>query len=249
MGTGTVVETANAIPYAGKIVTMSFYARVGANFSATSSTINAYVTTGTGTDQNGILGAWTGAATPLSQNFTATTTWQRFSVTGTFASNVTEFYNYVNFTPTGTAGAADYLEVTGIQLEIGSVATPFTRSGGTIQGELAACQRYYWRQTGPGVYARIAGSGIGNTTTQANFVPTFPVTMRTVPTSVDFSTLLLYDTVNLTAVTSLVISASSSTLNSIELIAGVASGLTAFRPYMLANNNNAAGYLGLSAEL
>jgi hypothetical protein len=164
MGTGTVVETANAIPYAGKTVTMSFYARVGANFSATSSTINAYVTTGTGTDQNGILGAWTGTATPLNQNFTATTTWQRFSVTGTFASNVTEFYNYVNFTPTGTAGAADYLEVTGIQLEIGSVATPFTRTGGTLQGELAACQRYF-EVMGAGSSGRIV-----NTTTVEHYI-------------------------------------------------------------------------------
>jgi hypothetical protein len=39
----------------------------------------------------------------------------------------------------------NYWQITGTQLEIGNVATEFQTATGTIQGELAACQRYYWR--------------------------------------------------------------------------------------------------------
>ncbi len=174
------IETANSIPLAGKTVTISFYARAGANFSATSSTLNYSLLTGTGTDQ--VLTAFTGSATPISATATLTTTWQRFQATATLSASTTEIGFQSYFVPVGTAGAADFYEITGIQLEVGSVATPFSRSGGTIQGELAACQRYYlsWvtgttLAIGTGFYT--AASTLGTT------VP-FPVTMRIAPSLV-----------------------------------------------------------------
>ena len=131
------VETVNSIPFVGKTVTLSFYARKGADFSSTSNALTFAIDTGTGTDQNNIL-SYTGLAQPGTGTATLTSTWQRFSCTGTIATNVTEIGMRLYYTPTGTAGTNDYFEITGVQLEVGSVATPFSRAQGTIAGELAA---------------------------------------------------------------------------------------------------------------
>jgi hypothetical protein len=74
-------ETVNSIPYAGKTVTFSFYARAGANYSPTSSAFGSRVWTGTGTDQ-AIQGTYTGASFTINNTATLTTTWQRFTYTG-----------------------------------------------------------------------------------------------------------------------------------------------------------------------
>lgn len=135
-------ENINSTPFVGKTVTLSFYARKGADFSSSGSILNAVLYTGTGFDQN-LLSSYTGAATPLVSANTLTTTWQRFTVTGTVSASATEVAPYFYYTPTGTAGTNDYYEITGVQLELGSVATPFSRNAASIQGELAACQRYF----------------------------------------------------------------------------------------------------------
>ena len=146
-GTGTMyvgnsIETTNSIPFTGKSVTVSFYARKGADYSPTASALDLYLWNGTGTDQNVNTG-YTGANVVGSVTATLTTTWQRFTFTATVPTNSTELAFQYQSVPTGTASTNDYYEITGIQLEAGSQATPFTRAGGTIQGELAACQRYY----------------------------------------------------------------------------------------------------------
>jgi hypothetical protein len=140
-----MIETVNTIPLVGKVVTVSFYARAGANFSASSSILNWGFVTGTGTDQNQITG-YTGQAVPISAAPSLTTTWQRFTGTGTIATNVNEATVQFYYIPTGTASTNDYVEITGVQVEIGSAATPFARAGGSIGGELALCQRYFETQ-------------------------------------------------------------------------------------------------------
>jgi hypothetical protein len=92
---------------------------------------------------------------------------------------------YIGYTPVGTAGAADYFEITGVQLEIGSVATPFSRASGSIGGELALCQRYYQKFLGAGSGQVISGFGGCVTTTIGQASIVFPVQMRVGATSFD----------------------------------------------------------------
>jgi hypothetical protein len=136
------LESLNSYRFAGQTVTLSFYARKGANYSAASSALGVKLQSGTGTDNNIIVG-FTGNTDVISQTATLTTTWQRFTYSGTVGASATQVGALFTFTPVGTAGANDYFEITGVQIEQGSTATAFQTATGTIQGELAACMRYY----------------------------------------------------------------------------------------------------------
>jgi hypothetical protein len=140
------------------------------------------------------------------------------------------------------------IDIWGVQIEAGSSATDFvTASGNSKQGELAMCQRYYWRSSGNAAnspYAQGIAAAAGDCQTMCQY----PVTMRVAPTSLDFSTLGLSDGVNApVAITALAL-ANVGTFATL-VIASTAGGLTQYRYYQLINNNNTAGYFGLSAEL
>jgi hypothetical protein len=241
------IETVNSIPFVGKTVTVSYYARAGANYSPTGSALAAFLATGTGTDQSVNL-PFTGVSYTITGTATLTTTWQRFSFTGTVPTTATQLGLLFNFTPTGTAGANDWFEITGVQIDIGSVALPFRTYAGTIQGELAACQRYYWRQTAADAYAKYATGYVEGTTSRTNFVITPPVPMRVVPSSIDYATLQIIDssfagggTITLTIV--------ESNSFPIAILGTGSTGLTAHRTALLRANNSTSAYLGFSAEL
>jgi hypothetical protein len=201
------------------------------------------VRSGTGTDQN-IWNGYTGSSSFLTSNVTLTTSWQRFSITATAASSATELTILFANTPTGTASTNDWYEITGVQLEIGSVATAFSRAGGTIQGELAACQRYYWRNTGSTGNNAIA-SGISSSSSNTFAVMHHPVQMRVAPTAVDYASIAVTNTTSYTnggAVVTL------DMANALSSRLGVAvSGQTSNQPTQVLTQTG--GYVGLSAEL
>jgi hypothetical protein len=247
------LETINSIPYSGKTVTLSFYARSGANFSGGSNLLGAFLVSGTGTDQN-IITAYTGSATVATSNVTLTTTWQRFTISGTVATSATELAMYFSYTPVGTAGANDYYEVTGVQIDVGSVALPFRTNGGTIQGELAACQRYARNIAGTtGLFSPMATGFCFDTTNAFIFVP-LPGDMRTTPTLSSVTSAAanfqLERAGTLNNLTGLSLSGSATASNrGVYLTAVVASGLTGGQFVVLRNNNSATNIVLLDAEL
>jgi len=131
------LESKDSYRLAGKYVTMSFYYRTGSAFAGT---LLALVQTGTGTDQNFSSG-WTGMITQPSSALTSTS-WTKYSFSVQVPISATQVGVYFQYGPTtATAVANDYFDVTGVQLEKGTIATPFeVRPYAT---ELALCQRYY----------------------------------------------------------------------------------------------------------
>ena len=133
----TSFETLEVYQFQGKQVTLSFQAAKGANFSG--STFTAQIFSGTGTDSSLTTG-FTGQTTLITSNYTLTSGFVIYTATITIPINSTQLGIAFSWVPTGTAGASDFIYLTGIQLEISPVATPFERR--PIGVELALCQRY-----------------------------------------------------------------------------------------------------------
>jgi hypothetical protein len=243
-------ENVNSTPFVGQTVTLSFYARAGANYSAASSLMNARVISGTGTNQRAISG-FTGQILEINQNATLTTTWQRFSYSATISSLATQLAVRFTMTPVGTAGADDYLEVTGAQLDLGAVALPFRRSGGTIQGELALCQRYYYRLTQ--LNTKPLAYGANSTTSVHRAYLYFPVEMRIAPSSLEQTGTASDYAINQfsiapTTCTAVVTFFEASTRFALVSNTLAAATLTLFQPGGIRANADGA-FLGWSAEL
>jgi hypothetical protein len=177
---GQIIESNNLLDLQGKTITFSFTARAGTTFSATSSSIQVQVYSGTVADQ-GLAslqsGSWTGLTAPLDTTQAITTTNTTYSFSCAVPSGCKELAVFVRFTPTGTAGADDTLYFTNAQLEVGSNATSFEyRPYGT---ELALCQRYFQNVVTASVYSYF---GCFGATAAFSCTYSYKVQMRVIPT-------------------------------------------------------------------
>ena len=227
---------------AGQSCTFSFWAKV--NTGTATLTTYFYQQFGSG-----------GSAdyTSSTATQTVTTSWQRFSFSITMPSVSGKTIGAGSLVQAAFSftDVSKNLDLWGFQLEAGSTATPFQTATGTKQGELAACQRYYYRATTDVVYGTFPIMGIANATTTIISHMKLPVTMRVKPYAVEYptiGTIRAYDGVTTTAMTALALSANSGQ-DVAYLDWTVASGLTQYRPYIVAANNSASAYVGVNAEL
>lgn len=152
---GQVVETADSIKTQGQVLTLSFWARTGANYSGGNLSVQLY--SGTGSNQsaaNMVAGSWTGSTlaslvpsaangisgTTAQQPLTSSMTRYSFTTAAAIPANASQLGFMISFTPSGTAGAQDGIFVNGFQLEIGTQMSPFEKED--VQIVLEECQRY-----------------------------------------------------------------------------------------------------------
>jgi hypothetical protein len=172
--------------FAGQTATVSFWAK------ATSGTPKIAVEM-----QQNFGSGGSATVNTYAGQITMTTSWVRYSVTVAVPSVSGKTIGTSSFLALQlwTSAGSDFnartgslgiqtatIGIWGVQLEAGSVATPFQTATGTIQGELAACQRYYWNwKSGNSL---TMGIGRYTTATEMGIYTMFPVTMRTAPSLV-----------------------------------------------------------------
>lgn len=144
---------------------------------------------------------------------TLSTSWARYSISVAVPSisgktiGTTANTNFVETNLWVSAGSAiatrsssigiqnNTFDVWGIQVEAGSTETPFQTASGSVQGELALCQRYFEKSYDVGVApATVTNDGAmffyivsSGTHTQSGFDTTFKVTKRSTPTMTWYS--------------------------------------------------------------
>lgn len=168
---------------AGQTVTVSFWAKADASRNMGLDFFQNFGTSGSST-------VYTGVGT-----YSLTTSWQRFTTTVAIPSisgkTINDFDSYLLLSYYVSSSNATWtVDIWGVQLESGSVVTPFTTNTANPALELMSCQRYF--QTILNSSEAINGYenfGIGLVwgTNRVLYNRLIPVTMRTSP-SISLST-------------------------------------------------------------
>ena len=236
--------------FAGQTITISLWAKASAAVTLSVTPVQNFGSGGS-SPVNGSTG-----------NATLTTSWARYSFTQTLASisgktvGTSSFVQiYAEFANNMNSATID---TWGWQVEASNTATAFQTATGTLQGELAACQRYYWRSPFESTYT-ILGTGSAYSTANSRIFIPLLVQMRTQPSTLDYggtTPFSLYDGTNVIgpfAGTGLTLENGflSSSKGAVVTVVPGGTPLTAFRPYFLIFNGsgNTSQYIGFGAEL
>ena len=224
--------------FAGQTVTVSFWAKSSATPTVS---ITTYQNFGTG----GSSGVNTDGT-----SFALTSSWVRYSATLSIPSisgktiGTNSAFNVGLVHISGGINSAT-IDTWGWQIEAGSTATDFQTASGSIQGELDICRRYYQRLTSDtnGVLVNYA---FCSNSTLAIGQYQYVVPMRTVPTSLDFSSVRFRNHAGSAFNMSSILFNEASAFAA--QIYGTISGGTAEQPGSLLASAT-PGFIGLSAEL
>lgn len=209
-----VVESANSYGFRGQTAEIDFHAVTGSTFSGTG--VTAYLLSGTGSDEGsakaayginaggGGGAAWTGQVSTGVAVAMGASQAGRYTVAIPVPSTATEIAVALCFTPVGTAGAADYVAFSGIQLTRNSALTTLAGTAGIAlspndtrakafarrlqQTETALQQRFFYRLAEPASGAAINGmcQAVGATSNICNV--NLPVPMRSATPTIAITT-------------------------------------------------------------
>jgi hypothetical protein len=246
------IETANVVPLQGQTVTLSALVRKNA-----SNTAGAYVYVAKSATVDAGSGAtWTiisSVVVPTGSLPTGTGSadWFKTSLNVAIPNDGTANSLRVYISTSAQIVSGAYMEIAQVQLELGSVATSFARAGATIQGELDACMRYYYRSVTNGTASTWFASGFAFNSTRLLAFFKLPVRMRVNPTSIETSgTAADYWVVVGTTVSTATSVPTLDTSNWDNVLLNLnTTGLTAGQGGLLGANSTNNAYIGFNAEL
>lgn len=169
------VSTLDSLALNNKIVTLSFWARAGNDFSGS---LTAQIYFGQGTNQD-LLSGFSGA-TSVSGSIGITPTWKKFTLT-TYAGGFTQIGAYFAHQPAGTASTNDFFEIAQVQLAPSLPGDPFLARSAFEEHNL--CLSYFVHHNTIGSYSLGIPVEISTPNSSDLFVGwvPFPVPMRTTP--------------------------------------------------------------------
>lgn len=158
----------------GRTLKLSFVASAGANFSATSGVLSFGVVIGTGATTQNFISGYTGAASVYANSISLTpgavpAQYQYDAGPTVVSTSATTMALVFRWTPTGTAGADDWVKFGQVMLSYGRLPTPDLGTGripyiyasGSYAQELALCQRYFEKSYELGVAVGTTGVNSG----------------------------------------------------------------------------------------
>jgi hypothetical protein len=186
-----IIEQRNIVGMFNQPVTLSFSARTSGSsignlkavilsWNSTADTVTSDVVSAWGADgvTPTFAANWTAENTP--QNLAPSNTWTRYSITATLDTASTNNVAVFIWCDDMTTTLGDFLYITDVQLEVGSLATPFERK--LFADVLADCYRYYYAR--PYFLSPCTSGGFANSYT---IFQAFPTEMRRVPDMQYFS--------------------------------------------------------------